>query len=95
MVVTFILWAIGLVDLLTHTNPDPANHVVGPYALSIVLMIAAYTMLLLVWLAVLLIPRSHLWIQRQIARVQSRTWLVLAAFAAIGGVIWSLFRVNR
>lgn len=95
MVVTFILWAIGLVDLLTHTNPDPANHVVGPYALSIVVLIAAYAMLLFVWLAVLLVPRSHLWIQRMIARVQSRTWQVISAYVGIGAVIWSLFRFSQ
>lgn len=95
MVISFILWAIGLVDLLTHTSNDPDASFIGPYTRAITFLIAAYFGLFLVWLGLLVIPRSHLWIQDLIRKVQARLWLVVLAFSAIGVLIWSLFRVKR
>lgn len=95
MVISFILWAIGLVDLLTQTNSNPDYNFIGSYTFATSIMLAAYSILFFIWLAILLIPRSHLWIQRIIRTIQNRLWFILPTFAAIGLIIWSLFRINK
>lgn len=95
MVIFFMLWAIGLVDLLTHTTSNPEYQFLGPYTLVITAIIGAYSLLLVAWFVLLVIPRSHLWFQRQIQNVQARLWLILPAFGVLGAIIWSLFRIKQ
>lgn len=91
MVVTFMLWSVGLVDLLAHTANDPASAVIGPYTRAMATILVAYGLLFIVWLAVLLFPRSHLYAVHILTRIQSRWWLatsLLLVFVIIG---WTIF----
>ena len=90
MVVTFMLWSIGFVDLLAHTATGSDARILGLYSPLVFAIIIVHSLLFLVWLGVLLIPRSHLWIGRVIAWIQASTWRALLVLAVISIGVWNI-----
>lgn len=90
LVITFLLWSVGFVDLLAHPATDPTYAVVGPYSRGVAALIAVYALLFLLWLALLLLPRSHLLVQQAVIYGQDRNWLAFALMAAIFFVSWHI-----
>ena len=90
MVIAFLLWSVGFVDLLAHPAPEPIYAVVGPYSRGVAALLAVYGALFLIWLAVLVIPGSHLFVFRHLAFIQDRNWLAFAAMGVLGVSIWHI-----
>lgn len=90
LVITFLLWSVGFVDLLAHPAPEPIYAVVGPYSRGVAALLGVYVFLLLIWLAIVLIPGSHIFLFRRLAYIQDRNWLALGAMAILGVAIWHI-----
>ena len=95
LVVSFMLWAIGLVDILTHTSQTPENAAIGPYSTAVFTLLLGHLTLLVGWLVLLFAPRTHLWAFKLVRNIQARWWLALITLTALGALIASLFTVRK
>ena len=95
LVISFMLWAIGFVDILTHTSENPARAIFGLYSTAVVALLVAHSTLLIGWLILLFAPRSHLRATKFVGGIQSRWWLALVALGGLGALIASLFVVRK
>ncbi|MBV7333009.1 hypothetical protein KFU94_33225 [Chloroflexi bacterium TSY] len=95
LVVSFMLWSIGLVDLLAHTSENPDNAAIGPYSKTIAILLIGYGLLFVLWLGVLLLPRTHEQAAFILHRIQACWWLTLPIILSFIFIGWTLFTWPR
>ncbi len=90
MVITFMLWSIGFVDLLSGFLERESLRPSGVTSGGIIGLLAGHCLLFLIWLAALVVPRSHHWLAKQLAWVQRSGWTASLMLAVMAGVAVNL-----
>jgi hypothetical protein len=93
VVIGFLFWGVGFLDLLGHTSAEP--DILGLYSLPFFIFILLYGSLFFVW--VLLFFNANLLsrVVDGIRLIQSRTWLSLLLLAGLFFAIWIIFEWDR
>lgn len=94
LVVSFMLWSIGFVDLLTHLSGNPETAIFGLYSPPVFIILIAYSALLIPWFMLLLAPRAHLSAPQKLTILQARGWLASSLLLIFIGISWSLFALS-
>jgi hypothetical protein len=93
VVIAFVLWSIGFLDLLGHTSAEP--DVFGRYSWPFFLFIALYGCTIAVWVALFASPTLLSRLFEAIRYVQRRNWLALGVMAGIGAGLWVVLEWDR
>ena len=88
-----LLWALGFIELVSHTSMDDRAVVLGRYSLSFFVVLILYASGFLLWGRLLFVPPD--WLTRGIAFIQKRFWLALVILAGLALAVWGLFAIDR
>ncbi len=93
LVIAFLFWGIGFLDLLGHKSRD--QEIFGLYSLPFFLFLLLYGSLLIVWILLFFNAILLSRVVDGIRYIQSKTWLVLIAFASLGVALWVILEWDR
>ena len=93
LVIAFLFWGVGFLDLLGHKSRD--QEILGLYSLPFFLFLLLYGSLLIVWILLFFNANLLSRVVDGIRYIQSKTWLVLIAFAGLGVVLWVILEWDR
>ena len=93
VVIAFVFWGVGLLDLLGHSSADP--DVFGLYSLPLFFLIIVYGSALLLWLALFFNSNLLSRVVDGIRYIQNRTWLVLTLLGGLAIGLWLIFEWDR
>ncbi len=88
LVIAFILWTFGFIELLNKTSADPT--VFGLYSTEHFLALAVYSIGFLVLGILMARPAHSGWLTGIISYIQQRSWLAIGLLALMGAVMWLL-----
>jgi hypothetical protein len=93
VVIGFLFWAIGFIDLLGHTSADP--DVFGLYSLPFFILIILYGSTIVIWFALFFNANLLSRVADLVKSIQERTWLVIMLLIGIGFAFWVIFEWDR
>ncbi len=93
LVIATMLWIAGFVDVFTHTSQDGA--VLGLYSVPFAIVVLGFAIVLIGLIALIVLPNSIDWLRNRIFFVQDRFWLGIPLLLVLGGIIGSMFFVDR
>jgi hypothetical protein len=93
VVIGFLFWAIGFIDLLGHTSAEP--DVFGLYSLPFFVMLLVYGSTIAVWFALFFNSNLLSRVFDGVRYIQRRTWLSVPIFVGFGSALWVIFEWDR
>jgi hypothetical protein len=93
VVIGFLFWAIGFIDLLGHTSAEP--DILGLYSLPFFILIILYGATIVIWFALFFNARLLSWVADAIKFIQRRLWLAIPALVGIIIALWVIFEWDR
>lgn len=93
VVIAFIFWSVGFLDLLGHTDPQP--EVLGFYSLPTSILIVLYGSMLAIWVVLFSKPDILSRVVKGIEYIQSKTWLVLSILTVFAFAFWVIFEWSK
>lgn len=93
IVVAFVVWSIGFLDLLGHTSAEP--DVWGRYSWPFFVFIIVYGCTIFLWIALFVSSRLLSQIINGVRRVQRRNWLAIGLIVGIGVALWVVLEWDR
>jgi hypothetical protein len=93
LVISFVFWGVGFLDLLGHTSADP--RVFGLYSLPLFVFILLYASTGSIWILLFVNANLLSRVGDVVRFIQSKTLLALFAFAAMGTAFWVIFEWDR
>lgn len=93
VVIAFVFWGVGFLDLLGHTSAEP--DVFGLYSLPFFLLIILYGCTIAVWIVLFFNSNLLSRVVDGVRYIQNKTWLVVAVFAGLTIALWLIFEWDR
>jgi hypothetical protein len=93
VVIGFLFWGVGFLDLLGHTSAEP--DVLGLYSLPFFVVILLYGSLFFVWVMLFFNANLLSRVVDGIRFIQKKTWLSLLILTGLFFVIWVIFEWDR
>lgn len=93
VVIGFILWGVGFLDLLGHTSAEP--DIFGLYSFPFFLFIILYGCTIAVWIILFFNANLLLRVLDGVRYIQNRTALVVPALIGLGIALWLVFEWDR
>lgn len=93
VVVGFVFWGVGFLDLLGHTSADAT--VFGLYSLPFFVFIILYGVTGLFWIALFVSPPFMARVLTVVGKIQSNKWLVAITFIGLAGALWLIVEWDR
>lgn len=93
VVIGFLFWAIGFIDLLGHTSAEP--DVFGLYSLPFFILIILYGSTIVIWFALFFNANLLSRVFDAVRYIQNRTWLAVAMLVGIAIALWVIFEWDR
>jgi hypothetical protein len=93
LVISFVFWGVGFLDLLGHTSADPK--IFGLYSLPLFVFILLYASTGSIWILLFVNANLLSRVGDVVRFIQSKTILALSAFVAIGIAFWLIFEWDR
>jgi hypothetical protein len=93
LVLAFMLWTAGFVDLFTHSSQTKT--VFGLYSIPYFLVLVLYSLGFLFWGWLIFPARSIDRFKAGLLAIQNRTWLALLVFIGFGALLSSMYLVER
>jgi hypothetical protein len=93
VVFAFIFWGVGFLDLLGHTSAEP--DIFGLYSLPFFVLLILYGCTIVIWFVLFFNSNILSRVVDIIRYIQSKTWLVLTAFAGLGIAQFVIFEWDR
>lgn len=93
LVIGFLFWGVGFLDLLGHKSADP--DVLGLYSLPFFIFLLLYGSLLFLWVVLFFNADLLSRVMDGIRFVQSRTWLSLLILSGLFVAMWLIFEWDR
>jgi hypothetical protein len=93
VVIGFLLWAVGFIDLIGHTSAEP--DVFGLYSLPFFIFIIVYGLSIAIWIVLFFNSRILSRVVDVVRYIQSRTWLALLLLVGLGVALWIILEWDR
>ena len=93
VVVAFIFWSVGFIDLIGHTSADA--DIFGMYSLPFFIFIILYGCTIVIWIALFISPKLLSRVVDGIRYIQSKTWLAFTVLAGAGVTLWVILEWDR
>jgi len=93
VVIGFLFWAIGFIDLIGHTSAEP--DIFGLYSLPFFILIILYGSTIVIWFALFFNAKLLSRVFDLVRYIQNRTWLAVAMIVGIAIALWVIFEWDR
>ncbi len=93
VVVGFIFWSVGFLDLLGHTSAEP--DIFDQYSLPFFGFIILYGFTISIWFILFVSSGALSRFINGVRYIQGKTWLVLALLGGFGLALWIIFEWDR
>ena len=93
VVIGFLFWAIGFIDLIGHTSAEP--DVFGLYSLPFFILIILYGFTIVIWFVLFFNANLLSRVFEAIRYIQNRTWLAVGILVGIAIALWVIFEWDR
>lgn len=93
VVIGFLFWAIGFIDLIGHTSAEP--DVFGLYSLPFFILIILYGSTIVIWFALFFNPKLLSRVLDAVIFIQNRIWLVIPILIGFGFALWVILEWDR
>jgi hypothetical protein len=93
VVIGFIFWSVGFIDLLGHTSATPV--ILGLYSIPLFGLIVLYGLSGITWVVLFVSPKILSKVVAGIEKIQSKTWLVLTILAILAVSLWVILEWDR
>ena len=93
VVIGFLFWAIGFIDLIGHTSAEP--DLFGLYSLPFFVLIILYGSTIVIWFLLFFNSKLLSRIADGVRYIQNHTWLAISTFILIGIALWVIFEWDR
>jgi|GEM_PF-1359771 len=93
VVIGFIFWSVGFLDLLGHTSAEP--EIFGQYSLPFFAFIILYGLTISIWLILFINSKALARFVAGVRYTQRQTWLVLSLLGGLGLAMWVVFEWDR
>jgi len=93
VVIGFLFWAIGFIDLLGHTSAEP--DIFGLYSLPFFIFIIVYGATIIIWFALFFNANLLSKVTETINFIQRKFWLAIPAVIGIFVALWVIFEWDR
>lgn len=88
LVVAFIVWTPGFIELMNNTSQNPT--ILGFYSPARFAGLVAYALVFPILLVLMFRPSHSGWLTQSISFIQNRSWLAIGLLALMGFGIWLL-----
>jgi hypothetical protein len=93
VVIGFLFWAVGFIDLIGHTSADP--DVFGLYSLPFFILIILYASTIVIWFLLFFNSKILSRVADGVRYIQNHVWLALPILAGLGIALWIIFEWDR
>lgn len=93
VVLGFLFWGVGFLDLLGHTSAQP--DVFGLYSLPFFALIILYGLTISIWFALFINANLLMWVEDRVRFLQDDKRWAIPILVGLGAALWLIFEWDR